>query len=114
MKKNIVPSKFGVGAMALFSNIVKFDNLNDAIAEAKKIGVDFVVEFPADGGKKILSWNCQVEHRALLEERYLFDGDKRTIMKASADMYWLVLNKGRDFEIILPLSEVECFEKIDV
>ena len=104
--------KYGVGAMALFSNVAKFDNIADAITEAKKIEVDFIVEF-AEGNKKILSWNYEIEHRAVLEKRYLFDGDKRTILKASTDMYWLVLNKGRNFETILPLSEVECFEKID-
>ena len=114
-KTNNAPTtsrKYGVGAMALFSNVAKFDNIADAVTEAKRIGVDFIVEFD-EGNKKILSWNYEIEHRAVLEKRYLFDGDKRTIMKASADMYWLVLNKGRDFETILPLSEVECFEKID-
>jgi hypothetical protein len=99
--------------MALFATNPEFININDAIADAKSKNVDFIVEFLPDGEKKILSWNYEVQHRAVLEQRYLFDGDKRTILKASTDEQWLVLGKGQAFETILPISEVRHFEKID-
>lgn len=105
--------KYGIGVIGLFSNVAEFVNLKDAVAVAKKSNVDFIVEFLPDGEKKILSWNYVIEDRTSLEERYIFDGDKRTILSSSLDKQWLVLSKGQPFETILPISEVRHFEKID-
>ena len=104
--------KYGVGVMGLFANKAEYTDIKDAIAAAKTSKVDFIVEFSSHG-KKVLSWNYAIEEKSVLEERYLFDGDKRTILGASDDKYWLTLSKGQPFETILPLSEVKSFEKID-
>ena len=112
-KTQSTSKKYGVGVMALFAkSTAEYTDIKDAIAAAKNSKVDFIVEFSSHG-KKVLSWNYAIEEKSVLEERYLFDGDKRTILGASDDKYWLTLSKGQPFETILPLSEVKSFEKID-
>ena len=104
---------YGVSPLALMATSGNFNSLDEAVAYAKASEMDFVVEY-SDQGKKILAWNYAFEGREALEERYLFDGDKRRILETSTDKQWLVLRKNRPYEIILPLSEVSNFERLDV
>lgn len=105
---------YGVGIQALFSekNNTIFSNVKEAIDKARSINQDFIVEF-STRGKRILSWNYSIEEKSVLQEKYISDGDKRSILAAYDDDQWLVLSKGRPCETILPLSKVKAFKKID-
>lgn len=123
IKKQIIMKKnenygvrYGVGVEALddkaFCNI---KSKKRAIELAKVLGLRFIVEYRFLGGKsgsKILCWDYEVLDRETLTKRYHCDGDKRMLLKANKDSHWLVLNTDIDYQIILPLSKVNAFEKI--
>lgn len=115
IKKSVILG-YGIGLMALLNDEDIFNETNsleEAIMAAAERGFSYVIEYTARG-KRILTWKYEVKERQELEQRYLADGDKRAILNASADKCWLVLYGRNDAEIILPLSKVRAFEKIEV
>lgn len=105
--------EYGVGVLALEAKTEKkFYNLTDAIKEAFNKGLSFVIEF-SPRGKRILAWESEVINKRELVDRYPYDGDKRTILASSSDEFWLALKTSKS-EIIIPISEVGRFKKIDI
>ena len=114
MKRKLILG-YGVGLRALLNDedlCIGTTCMEEAIEAAVGRGFSFVIEYTARG-KRILTWKYEVKERQELEQRYCDDGDKITILKASEDKCWLVLF-FRNEEIILPLSKVRAFEKIEV
>ena len=113
-KKNFANShEYCVGVLALEAKTEKtFYSLKEAIEEAFNKGLSFVVEF-GPSGRRILAWESEVVKKQELIDKYPYDGDKRTILASSSDEFWLVL-KTNVSEIIIPISEVEKFKKIDI
>ena len=107
--------EYAVGISALNHNQKPEKVTNDikkAIQEAFLAGLNFIVEF-GPRGKRILSWNYAVCNKRELVDRYPYNPKQRSILASSTDEFWLTIKTNAD-EILLPMSEVGRFKKLDI
>ena len=105
--------EYGVGISALNQKPEKVtEDIKKAIQEAFLAGLNFIVEF-GPRGKRILSWNYAVCNKRELVDRYPYNPRQRSVLASSNEEFWLAIKTNSD-EILLPMSEVGRFKKIDI
>ena len=108
-----VEREYGVGLMALETKPDKiYKNRKEAINAAFNCGVYFIVEYVGNS-KKILAWNAYMRKREDLLERFKGCGDKLAQLNSCEEPMWLELGTRSEYNHIMPLSQVESFERLD-
>ena len=105
--------EYGVGISALNQKPEKVtSDIKKAIQEAFLAGLNFIVEY-GPRGKRILSWDYAVVNKRELVDKYPYNPKQRSILASSTDEFWLAIKTNSD-DIIIPISEVGRFKRIDI
>lgn len=108
-----VEREYGVGIIALEGKPSKtYKSKKEAIRAAFSCGCYFIVEYVGNS-KKILAWNSYVRRRDDLVERFKGYADKMAQLNSCEEPMWLELGTRSEYNHIMPLSQVEAYEKLD-
>ncbi|MBE6443448.1 MAG: hypothetical protein E7020_02130 [Alphaproteobacteria bacterium] len=104
------PYAYAYGVKTILKEEIKksemFTKLNECATCAANEGYGFVMGYYLNGEKKIIGWNIEVVSREEAEEKFIFDGDKRTILSAHPKVgVWIIAPVAGYSPLLIPFEK---------
>ena len=103
------PYAYAYGVKTILKEEIKesemFTKLNECATCAANEGYGFVMGYYLNGEKKIIGWNIEVVSREEAEEKFIFDGDKRTILASSEATVWVIAPVQGFSPLLIPFEK---------